>query len=510
MFLTFIALNTLHESKEHSLSLADTWIMQTERFFPAPIKNIVTKLVQRHNKFSLWNDDVQHRLVWGYVDRHSIKPGETFNVLLSTDPVDKPQHGHIEIFRVGFYGHTDRMKVWTSESLAIQEHPVAFTASAIGPGWPIYVSNVPTTTWTSGYYTIDFVDLEGNCDKDIAYLIVSPGQLNGDILVKLSTNTYQAYNSWGGSSLYLSQNFEHHSNIVAFDRPTRSQFFNWEYYYVLWLEELAKELNLSVHYVTDFDIHMNSEYTEQYPLFISVGHDEYWSKEEFSNIHHRIFDIGKNTLFLGANTAFNQIRFVDVNSTLSTSFEGRQMVFYRHNVDPISVKRTQDPILDLTGRFSKNNRRSEIMLTGVTFESWFPYDGKTSYPFHVAIDPLTHPLFEGTGYTVGLSIGNILGYEWDNTDPSPQKDRFWDEGRAKIPFLPKEKLVVLFSGEPIDAKGKRGKAEAVYFISDAGAKVFSSGTIQWPWGLTKEGFKQNAFRKFNQNLIEFFLKKNTP
>ena len=101
-----------------------------------------------------------------------------------------------------------------------------------------------------------------------------------------------------------------------------------------------------------------------------------------------------------------------------------------------------------------------------------------------------------------------MGYEWDNTDLSPKKNRFWDERTSRIPFLPKEKIIVLFSGQPIDKHGKKGKAEAVYFESDAGGKVFSSGTIRWPWGLNKEGFQQESFKQFNRNLIEVFLKKS--
>lgn len=75
-------------------------------------------------------------------------------------------------------------------------------------------------------------------------------------------------------------------------------------------------------------------------------------------------------------------------------------------------------------------------------------------------------------------------------------------------MLPKEKILVLFRGHPVDKWGHKGTAEAVYFESDAGGKVFSSGTIRWPWGLTKEGFQQEAFKQFNRNLIEVFLQKS--
>lgn len=457
---------------------------------------------QTLNTQSFWNDDVTKRLVWGYVDRHSIKPGQSFNVMLSTDFMDTSVQGHIEIYRIGYYPEGNRKKVWESTKLTVQEHELYMSAAIVGPAWPVSVGNVPTQTWQSGYYTIDFIDLTGKRDADIAYIVVTPSQSNGDILVKLSTNTYQAYNEWGGSSFYKSAA----ANMVSFDRPTPSQFYKWEYYYVVWLEQLARELNVTVHYATNFDIYQNAEYTKNYPLVISLGHDEYWTKEEFTHMYDRIFVHGKNTLFLGANAAYWQIRYADVNATLPESFQGRQMICFKHNVDPITFKTGQDPVLDTTGKFRDGNRRPETMLMGVSVRSYFPSKLNQGYTYYVATDNVNHPLFSGTGYRHGEPIGDIIGYEWDNTDPSPQKNRFWDEHTSRIPLLPKEKIHVLFRGHPIDVSGKKSLAEAVYFESDAGSKVFSSGTIQWPWGLTKEGFQQDAFKQFNRNLIEIFLK----
>jgi len=270
----------------------------------------------------------------------------------------------------------------------------------------------------------------------------------------------------------------------------------------------ARELGLTVHYATDFDIYQNAEYTKNYPLVISVGHDEYWTKEEFSQIYDRIFVYGKNTLFLGANTAYWQVRYADVNTTLPTSFLGRQMICFKYNVDPITSRTGQDPILDTTGRFRSGNRRPEIMLMGVSFQDNFPINSGQRYPYYVAVDTLNNPLFAKTGYQKGDAIGDLVGYEWDNTDPSREKNRFWEEGISRIPNLPKEKIHVLFRGHPIDQWGKESLAEAVYFESDAGGKVFSSGTMRWPWGLTKEGFQQDAFKQFNRNLIEVFLNNN--
>ncbi len=507
LVLVIFALQVFYEFNAYSSDQNFPTASSIEHSFPTPLQNTPQELIQIHNQMSVWNDDIQQRSVWGYVDRHSITAGESFHIMLSIDPINPPVHGHIEIYRIGYYSDGDRLKVWESSRITVQEHTLYDSAGIIGPGWPVSVDNIPTQTWQSGYYTIDFLDNDGKRDANIAYIVVTSAQPSGDILVKLSTNTYQAYNEWGGSSFY------HHNsrvtgtgaNMVSFDRPTPSQFFKWEYYYVLWLEQLSRELGLIVHYATDFDIHSDADYTKKYPLVISVGHDEYWSKEEFTHMHERIFVYGKNTLFLGANTAYWQIRYADVNATLPESFQGRQMICYKYNLDPITIKTGQDPILDKTGKFRDGNRRPEIMLMGVSYQSWFSPESSQRYPYYVATDNVSDTLFAGTGYRQGDAIGDVVGYEWDNTDPSPQGNRFWDAGTSRISLLPKEKILVLFNGLPINGQGIKGKAEAVYFESDAGGKVFSSGTIRWPWGLTKEGFQQGAFKRFNRNLIEVFL-----
>lgn len=143
---------------------------------------------------------------------------------------------------------------------------------------------------------MDFINLDGKRNADFAYIVVTPLQLNGDILAKLGINTYQAYNDWGRASFYKSRFTGTETNMIFFDRPTPSEFFRWEYYYILWLEQFTSELGLTVHYATDFDIHQHVEYTKNYPLVISVGHDEYWTKEEFSHMYDRIFVRGKNDL----------------------------------------------------------------------------------------------------------------------------------------------------------------------------------------------------------------------
>jgi len=239
LILTLVVylLQVFHESKTHSLSRYFMTAFLIEKKMPASLQKTYQKFIQNHNQQAAWNDDIQLRSVWGYVDRHSITPGETFQIMLSTDPIDQSVSGHIEIYRIGYYPDGDRRKVWESSTITVQERKLYNSSGIIGPGWPVTLDNIPTQTWQSGYYTMDFVNRKEGRDADIAYIVVTPSQPDGDILVKLSTNTYQAYNEWGGATFYRSPLTGRAEGMVSFDRPTPSEFFRWEFFYVLWLEQ---------------------------------------------------------------------------------------------------------------------------------------------------------------------------------------------------------------------------------------------------------------------------------
>jgi hypothetical protein len=456
------------------------------------------------NLDAAWTAWDEEQRIWGYVDRHSIPPGGTFNIMLSHGLNQSDFKARIEIYRVGSYGPAStRRQVYRSEVIEVEFQETPVTAAATGAGWVSAMSVTETAEWASGVYTIDVVGEDGKRDTNVASIVVTDRKRSGDILVKIPTNTHQAYNKWGGHSLYKAELFGARGAIVSFDRPTYHAFFDYEYYFVTWLDNLAKRENLSVSYISDFDLHTDQSWPDGYELLVSVGHDEYWSKEMFDAVERRLFAQGKNLLNLGANTAYWQIRYGDVDRPPEGGESGRQMICYKSTDDPIAL-RVPDAKLLVTGRFRDDNRRPETMLLGVGYESWFPpYDPARRYPYRVVDTSL--PFFAGTGWKVGESINDIVGYEWDNRDPEGDGSRLWKEGVSANALLDSERIKVLFEGEPIDVDGKKGKAEAVYFETPAGAKVFSAGSIRWSWGLAHESFATDAFRLFNKNLVFFML-----
>jgi hypothetical protein len=319
------------------------------------------------------------------------------------------------------------------------------------------------------------------------------------VLVRLGTNTYQAYNSWGGHSLYPNGDDEVRGLMVTFDRPTPPAFFEYDVFLVQWLEGLAADLG-GVDYAANFDIHADPAFMDPYRLVITSAHDEYWSGEEFDAFHRRIFVQGRNTAFFGADAAYCQVRYADLNAPPGAAPLGRQIVCFKDSTDPIALRAgTLDPTLLVTSNFRDGARRPETMLIGGAYQSWFEPDSPQRPSYRVAATEL--PYFAGTGWKVGDAAADVIGYEWDNRDPAGDGARLWDKARSRIAAIDPATVQVLFHGHAVDADGKPGLAEATYFISPAGAKVFNAGSVRWSWGLGKPDFANSAFARFNENLV---------
>ena len=479
-----------------------------------PISNIpaVRKKMEEvragFNIDAAWTKFSGDQRVWGYVDRHSISPGESFNLMLSTKPGQPDLVGLVQISRLAWKdGELRREFVWEGEKEPIVAQNISNTAASLGADWNVnYVVN-DTGQWRPGIYAVDVTTADGHEEDFVATFIVRSTKRTGDVLAKLSTNTWQAYNRWGGHSLYNSALFDDRGAMVSFDRPTFAGIEDGEIYFVTWMEKFAAESGLEVSWIGDFDLHEDPGLMDGFKLFVSQGHDEYWTREMFDAVENRVFKQGKNTVFLGANTAYWQVRYLDVNNPPGGRSRGRQMASYKDREDPMLARFSDEKqgLPFVTQQFRWKNRRPETMLAGVAYQNYFnPSDNGPFFDYRVADADL--PFFEGTGWKKGDTIRGIVGYEWDNRDPEGDGKRLWAAGASANALLPLDRLRVLFTGEPVDVDGKKGLAEAVYWESPAGAKVFSSGSIRWDWGLAKPGFANPAFQRFNRNLFAWMLK----
>ena len=246
-------------------------------------------------------DESRSLYIEGYAGQLSHQPGEEVAFHISTSA---PKFT-VEIARLG----DQREIVWTGKDLPGREYPVPENASAKGCGWPESFKVPIPAEWRSGYYqvTLRVADSGGRftqrnrrtAESDLYFVVRSahPGR-DTNILIQLTTNTYNAYNNWGGLSLYAYHGrAEMQGSRVSFHRPGGSQFASWELPFVAWAERNGYRLD----YAVNSDLEFRPELLNHYKLVLSVGHDEYWSTPMRDHLEAFI-GRGGNVAFFSGNT----------------------------------------------------------------------------------------------------------------------------------------------------------------------------------------------------------------
>ena len=131
----------------------------------------------------------------------------------------------------------------------------------------------------SGYYSINLIDGE---NKSAVSFIVKEKNPSKEIVVLASTNTWQAYNAWGGASFYKYL-YDHPENIttspnVSYLRPNPTMgemdvsdhLLGREIEVAKWLEE--KRFDYSV--ISDLDLHESIESIKNSKILVLNTHPE--------------------------------------------------------------------------------------------------------------------------------------------------------------------------------------------------------------------------------------------
>jgi hypothetical protein len=180
-------------------------------------------------------------------------------------------------------------------SLEVVARPIA--ASMIG------------ADWTSGYFVAKLVLTGGPAQGQqswVPFIVRAAPGTHTAMLVQASANTWEAYNDWGGRSLYtfnssgptLPASHTVAAAMVSFNRPytDSTMVFQWEYNLVRFLERHGYDVS----YQTDVDTDLNPGSLLSHRLDIVSGHDEYWS-ETMRNAFEAARAAGVNLAFLGGN-----------------------------------------------------------------------------------------------------------------------------------------------------------------------------------------------------------------
>jgi hypothetical protein len=248
-------------------------------------------------------------------------------------------------------------------------------------------------------------------------------------------NTWEAYNDWGGRSLY---NFiSPRASRVSFLRPFggNAQTPLWiELQTVRWLERNGYDVG----YQTDLDTDANPAGLLSHRLLIDNGHDEYWTLA-MRNGWDAALAGGTDLAFMGSNDDYWNIDYENGGTTIYT------------------MKSTDDPNPDPAQKtaMSRQIGRPECKLEGVEHGDITIYDHPLDYTVTAA--GAADPWLANTGLTAGSTIAGVVGREHDSIVP----------GCTGTP-----ETVLFHYASPVN---QSQDADAVKWVAPSGARVFASG-----------------------------------
>jgi hypothetical protein len=422
----------------------------------------------------------------GYASATSVNKGGSVDLFVTVNP---PQKYTITLYRIGWYGGVGGRKVIPTIGpldgiTQTMPEPDPVTGMVECRWSKSYRLNVPTEL-VSGQYLLKLVNSAG-FDSYI-HLVVRDDFSNADLLFQSSVTTYQAYSPFGGKSLYgfNSTNFTP-AVKVSFDRPYANSgcgdFLYWELSMIRFLEKNG----LNVSYCSNLDIHTNPNILNSHKGFLSVGHDEYWSRQMYSNVL-AARDKGLHLGFFGGNEVYWQVRFEE--STWGAP--NRVMVGYKEKASSDPAYRKDKSAA--TGLFSDSStvNRPENQLTGTLSNGQNAWDRGFSYK----VTNSDHWVYAGTGFEEGSTVEGIVGYEWNRV--------------ANNGFSPPG-LVELSASTVNDIKSGNSIANSTIYQAPSGAWVFNAGTIYWVYGCEFTSFQvRNLVDKRIQQTTMNILNKFT-
>jgi hypothetical protein len=428
----------------------------------------------------------------GFARQMSWEHGDTATFSLSG------QVDHVEIFRMGTNGlNGQQVAVLTGikhvnqpACLQLPEGSADCGNWAVNASWPI-----PGNAASSIYRAVPMTS--NGAEGPAIWFVVRCDECHSQIVVMTSDETWQAYNVYGGGSLYMQaspdgQRAGSREHRVSYNRPLL--FSEWSYppnAELPMLNWLTAE-GYDFQYVSQVDVEANPGILLGHRIMVTVGHLEYVSDNQRSAIENAIAH-GVSWANLTGNDFYWKI---DPQASIDPSHQpNRTIVCYKETL----VDQDINPSLIWTGtwrdrRFSPPNDggRPENVLTGQLFTvDTVPRDDSIQF----TADEGRSPFLRYTA-AANLRAGQVL------TMPPGTLGYEWDEVKTDNLTLPRNELALstavvndVIELQP-NAKGDYSQQVFVphqtathhvtLYQAPSGAWVWSAGTVQWSWGLSDD------------------------
>ncbi|MPZ20455.1 MAG: DUF4082 domain-containing protein [Luteitalea sp.] len=457
-----------------------------------PIANpILCENTKPGNPASEWDvSGAGDSAIQGFATQISVNQGQTIRFKVKTTAL----LFRLDIYRLGYYGGLGARKVATIGPVLRRSQPNCLVEQSTGlvdcGNWSVTGSwSVPATA-VSGIYIAKATRLGGGGGSHIVF-VVRDDDGQSDLLFQTSDTTWQAYNQYGGNSLYVG-NPAGRAYKVSYNRPFTTRgtspedwLFGAEYPMVRWLEANGYDVS----YSTGIDSDRRGAEILEHKVFLSVGHDEYWSAAQRMHVENARA-AGVHLAFFSGNEVFWKTRWE--NSIASGAGAYRTLVCYKEThanakIDPVSNIWTgtwRDP------RFSPpaDGGHPENALTGTIFAV---NSGTTGIRVPAAFGKLRFwrntSVAELTPGAFATMPDGTLGYEWDED----RDNGFRPPGLIRLSNTTVTGVDYLQDYGSTYGPGTGNHALTLY-KHPSGALVFGAGTVQWSWGLDDTHYGGNA------------------
>lgn len=420
----------------------------------------------------------------------------------------------LDVYRLGWYGGAGGRLVSSVSPTWTGTQPDCLRDASTGlvdcGNWRVSASWTIPSTAVSGVYVANLHRLDSSAENQITF-VVRDDSSRSDMVFQTSDSTWAAYNTWGGASMYMGDGpgGSGRAYKVSYNRPLgrqeiTGQLMYAEYPMIRFLEQNGYDLS----YISGVDTDSNGALLRNHQVFMSVGHDEYWSGQQRTNV--------ENAKAAGVDLAFFSGNEMWWRTRWETSIDGsgtshRTLVCYKESLDGTRT----DPTGEWTGtwRDPRFARGAGVTPENALIGQQFRVNGAVtradamSVPAEFGKTRLwrnTPVANQATGQTYTFGAGT-LGYEWDaDTD-----NGFRPAGLAHL----SETTVDVPIGDVLQddygvsyAPGRATHNLSLYRDASSGSLVFGAGTVQWSWGLDDEhdGSAQVANTSMRQATVNLF------
>jgi hypothetical protein len=394
-------------------------------------------------------------MIEGFVSRASVRAGDKLDFFVSSEP-ESPVV--IDLYRLGYYqgkGGRFLRRLGPIPGRTQPTPPVGEERLRECRWEPSVTLEIPND-WVSGVYLGKLSALKHRYQSYVIFIVRD--DRSADFVFQCSDNTWQAYNKWPDNfSLYTNDRKDGKILVsgvkVSYDRPYgkyvqifdnplsqgSGEFLLWEFPLAYWMEQHGYDVT----YCSNTDVHLDVKCLTRAKAFLSVGHDEYWSRQQFDHVLAAV-KAGVNVAFLSGNTCC----FVAPFSASSGKVANR--------------------IITRAGRYGGIRPKEQIYMADLPVDA--PNEAtligaQTVSPFNGSGDWIVtrpeHWIFAGTKMKKGDRIPGLVGWEFHG-EP------------ADIPGLE-----IVAEGPTWTGGDKESHYMATIYPGSKGNHVFNASTIFW-------------------------------